>query len=117
VVVFVHGINTRGASYDLAFDRIRAALERRRPDVTVAPCRWGDDLGALLKGGGKSIPRYDQTKGPGGPGDEALREADLWALLDRDPLAELRLLALRPAPPPAPFNPRGGETAAEALGR
>ncbi|HEX8200765.1 MAG TPA: hypothetical protein VF590_09775 [Isosphaeraceae bacterium] len=118
-LVFVHGINTRGDDYGLAFERIRSALARRRPDVSVAPCRWGDDLGAVLKGGGKSIPRYEQTKGLGDPVDEALRKADVWELLDGDPLAELRLMALRSTPRPAPalFNPRGGETAAEELER
>src|SRR5262245_11511219 len=113
-VIFVHGINVRGESYDLTLQLIRDALAQWRPDMVVAPCRWGDDLGARLRGDGKSIPRYDQTRGPAGPEDEPVEEADLWALLDRDPSAELRLLALRPAPPPTPFDPRGAETTAEA---
>jgi hypothetical protein len=106
-LVFVHGINTRGAEYDLAFGRIRSAVAARCSEVAVVPCRWGDDLGAILRGGGKSIPRYDQTRGLGEPESEVVDEADLWGLLDRDPMAELRLMGLRPAPPPAPFDPRG----------
>jgi hypothetical protein len=77
-VVFVHGINTRGADFNLAFDRIRAALADRCPEVALAPCCWGDDLGATLRGGGQSVPRYDQTKGFGEVGGEAVEEADLW---------------------------------------
>ena len=48
-VVYVHGINTRGSAYDVTFGQIRDALARRRPDVTLAPCRWGDDLGACSR--------------------------------------------------------------------
>jgi hypothetical protein len=116
-VVFVHGINTRGQAYDLAFGQVRNALARRRPDVALDPCSWGDDLGAKLRAGGLSIPRYNQTKGVLDPVDLPAEESDLWEWLAIDPLAELRLLELRPAPLPEEFDPRGGETPCQAIER
>jgi hypothetical protein len=114
-LVFVHGINTRGGVYDAASHQVKRALEARRGGVRVVPCRWGDDLGARLLAGGASIPRYDLTRDATVPGGGPADDTDLWGWLDPDPLAELRLLALRPAPPPAEFNPLGGETPVQAV--
>ena len=104
-VVFVHGINTRGEAYDSAFARIRDALARCRPDVALRPCRWGDDLGALLKGQGQCIPRYDQTRGLDDRDAGPVDKADLWEMLDLDPLFELRLLGCGPPRPPRTSTP------------
>src|SRR4051812_42915871 len=62
-VIFVHGISVRRADYRVAFARIQEALGRRTSEVTVVPCLWGDEFGAILRGGGASIPRYRETKG------------------------------------------------------
>jgi hypothetical protein len=96
-IIFVHGISVRAAGYEVAFRHIEAMLKSRRPDVKLAPCLWGHSFGAALKAGGVSIPRFAQTKGI----DEELARVDedvaRWHCLVIDPLAELRLWALRPA--------------------
>src|SRR5262245_40733176 len=105
-VIFVHGISVRGADYRTAFELIQNALICRTSDVALVPCLWGDDFGAVRRGGGASSPRYRQTKGiekqPG-----LFEEQDRWDLLADDPLLELRLLALRPPTSPEEFDPRG----------
>ncbi len=116
-VVFIHGINTRGTAYDTAFDQVRSALAMRKPGTLLVPCRWGDDLGAALKGKGASIPQYDTTRAIRELETREVAEPELWELLDQDPLFELRVLALRPAPPPGEFDPLGIETPPKEIGR
>ena len=76
IVIFVHGINTRGTGYDLAFGRIHAALSGADPTSSSPPAA-GATIWRILKGQGQSIPRYE-TKGvesrDAGPADEV----DLW---------------------------------------
>jgi hypothetical protein len=113
-IIFVHGISVRAAGYEVAFRYIEAMLKSRRPDVKLAPCLWGDSFGAVLKAGGISIPWFSQTKGI----DEELGQVDedvaRWQCLVIDPLAELRLWALRPAVV-EPFDPRGRKTSSQIL--
>jgi hypothetical protein len=92
-VVFVHGTGVREPVYSQVFARVESALHARRPDVPVRPCCWGTPLGAKLHAGGASIPEFDTTLGLGEPEDEEV-EIALWEQLYRDPLYELRALAL-----------------------
>ncbi|MER5931135.1 alpha/beta fold hydrolase [Streptomyces sp. NPDC002054] len=91
------------------YQRFSAELRAVAPDVRPAPYYWGGDLGATLGAGGLSVP-YTDGRSRGGL-DEAAQpadEAELWAELYRNPLAELELVAAGgPAgvelPPSAPL--------------
>lgn len=89
-VVFVHGTGVREDSYRKSYNRVARGLKRLRPDLRLVPCYWGDAYGAHLAFDGACFPEQDQ--------DRALPVADvddplaLWALLERDPVAELELL-------------------------
>ncbi|MBI0380702.1 hypothetical protein JBE27_31665, partial [Streptomyces albiflaviniger] len=90
-VVFVHGTGVRAKSYEKSFARVLSGLGRVRADVQVARCFWGEEHGAALGLGGASLPVRTKNRGVGGDG--ALDEDDplaVWALLEVDPLAELR---------------------------
>ncbi|OMI38219.1 hypothetical protein SPAR_17130 [Streptomyces sparsogenes DSM 40356] len=68
-----------------------SGLGRVRADVRVLRCFWGEEHGAALGLGGVSIPVRTRNRGVGGDGP--LDEDDplaVWALLEADPLAELR---------------------------
>lgn len=94
-VVFVHGTGVRAASYEKSFARVVAGLGRERPDVRVERCFWGEAHGASLGLGGASVPVRSKSRGVGGV-DVVLDEDDplaVWALLEVDPLAELREFA------------------------
>ncbi|MBI0311809.1 MULTISPECIES: hypothetical protein [Streptomyces violaceusniger group] len=93
-VVFVHGTGVRAKSYEKSFARVVSGLGRVRADVRVARCFWGEEHGASLGLGGASLPVRTKNRGVGGDG--ALDEDDplaVWALLEVDPLAELREFA------------------------
>ncbi|TMU94769.1 hypothetical protein [Streptomyces sp. DASNCL29] len=93
-VVFVHGTGVRAKSYEKSFARVMSGLGRVRADVRVARCFWGEEHGASLGLGGASLPVRTKNRGLGGDG--ALDEDDplaVWALLEVDPLAELREFA------------------------
>jgi hypothetical protein len=103
-VLFVHGTGVREPDYSISFARVRDELRKRRADLAVAPCPWGEFVGYKLNAHGLSIPGYHATGGLLGPADEqAVPGSDpavaLWGLLYQDPLAELRLLALQAQPP------------------
>jgi hypothetical protein len=101
-VVFVPGTGNRWVKFDATFEIIRRNLLARGPDLTVAPCYWGEPLRAQLYANGASIPNYARTRGPGEAREEDFQIA-LWEQLYRDPLFELRLLS---AQPNTPANPR-----------
>ncbi|MBP8539181.1 hypothetical protein [Streptomyces sp. MK37H] len=93
-VVFVHGTGVRAKSYEKSFARVVSGLGRVRADIPVARCFWGEEHGASLGLGGASLPVRTKNRGVGGDG--ALDEDDplaVWALLEVDPLAELREFA------------------------
>src|ERR1700691_5179824 len=103
-LIFVHGTGVRKPAYEKALDRIAREVRRRRPDITVSDCCWGETLGARLNAGGASIPEYDQTKALGGP-SAADEDIVLWQMLSLDPLFELRAA------------PGAGNPAAQGFGR
>jgi hypothetical protein len=93
-VVFVHGTGVRATSYEKSFARVVSGLGRARAGTRVVRCFWGEEHGASLGLGGASIPVRTQNRGIG---DDALLDEDdplaVWALLEIDPLAELREFA------------------------
>ncbi|MCQ8189647.1 hypothetical protein [Streptomyces rugosispiralis] len=100
-VVFVHGTGVRAKSYEKSFARVVSGLGRVRAEIKVARCFWGEEHGASLGLGGASLPVRTKNRGVGGDGvgvggDGVLDEDDplaVWALLEVDPLAELREFA------------------------
>jgi hypothetical protein len=93
-ILFVHGIGTRRASFDAFFGIIKQNLLARKPDVTIAPCYWGEPYGAELYAHGASIPDYAQTRDFELTTTEDYQIA-LWEQLYRDPLFEFRLQAIK----------------------
>ncbi|WP_432010721.1 hypothetical protein [Streptomyces cucumeris] len=89
-VVFVHGTGVRAASYDKSFARVRDGLERVRPDVRAVRCFWGEEHGASLGLDGASVPVRTGNRGAGDTGFDDGDPLALWALLEAEPLAELR---------------------------
>jgi hypothetical protein len=111
-VVFVHGTGVREPAYRGTLQRIEEEVHKIRSDLIIAPCLWGDSLGAKLYAKGLSIPLYDSTLGPGAVEEDAY-EVALWRMLYQDPLYELRVLSLG-AMEAADFIP-GKETPGEYL--
>ncbi|OPF78218.1 hypothetical protein VT50_0220130 [Streptomyces antioxidans] len=93
-VVFVHGTGVRAKSYEKSLARVVSGLGRVRADIRVARCFWGEEHGASLGLGGASLPVRTKNRGAG---DDGLLDEDdplaVWALLEVDPLAELREFA------------------------
>jgi hypothetical protein len=95
-VLFVHGTGVRRGSYLSTYATIQLAFDDHDIAHTLAPCLWGDDLGAANVV--KAVPDVTIV-----PKDCALtrdQEYARWDLLYRDPLFELRLLLRRPAAGP-----------------
>ncbi|WP_063734447.1 hypothetical protein [Streptomyces sp. RTd22] len=93
-VVFVHGTGVRATSYEKSLARVVSGLGRVRADIRVVRCFWGEQHGASLGLGGASVPVRTKRRGVGG--DDLLDEDDplaVWALLEVEPLAELREFA------------------------
>ncbi|MFI0778113.1 hypothetical protein [Streptomyces sp. NPDC021212] len=93
-VVFVHGTGVRATAYEKSLARVMSGLGRVRADIRVVRCFWGEHHGASLGLGGASVPVRAKSRGVGG--DDLLDEDDplaVWALLEVDPLAELREFA------------------------
>src|ERR1035441_6730870 len=103
VFLFVHGTGVRKPAFTANYALIQSALEHYAIDCRLAPCLWGDDLGASLPR--LSLPR--PVEQPAAP-EPWTREQEIarWELLYYDPLFELRLLVSRtggggPLPPSA----------------
>ena len=92
-VLFVHGTGVRKAAYEASAARISQGLAAVAPTVRLAPCLWGDALGAKLGKDGRSIPDFSGVAPPSAAEEQTLA---LWELLSRDPLFELRELAAQP---------------------
>ncbi|MEV6692693.1 hypothetical protein AB0M35_14600 [Micromonospora sp. NPDC051196] len=91
-VVFVHGTGVRQPHFDATFARVTAEIANVDGSVPVLPCYWGEPHGARLSRDGASIP--DGMR-PRGTDDDSLDDGEVrrWALLEIDPLFELRLIA------------------------
>jgi hypothetical protein len=111
-LLFVHGTGVRRESFDATFTIVRQEAAAELPSLKVAPCFWGEELGARLQHGGKSVPEYEMTRGIDEP-DQLAIEAVLWSALIDDPLFELRLLS-QLAGQPAVLPP-GARTPGERL--
>lgn len=108
VLLFVHGTGVREKGYA---DTLAEITSRVGAVADVWPCYWGD-LGSSLNAGGQSIPTCDATRGLEDPFDPAVDSAAwqvaLWDALGRDPLLELRALALKPHSPVPPWQQTQG---------
>lgn len=108
-ILFVHGTGVRSPDFEPSFAQIAHELRRRRSDLQIVPCLWGDELGSRLHAHGASIPQYDTARRLEMVGEEVIGIEDdermLWALLYQDPLYELRLLALRAGTSPGSGAP------------
>src|SRR3954466_5945304 len=100
--LYVHGIGNRS----VAVNQILGKLEERiRADLpgkhNIDFCAWGTHLGTAHRPGGfRSIPGYaNRGGGQADPNVEVEEEVNLWGLLYRDPLFELKLLAVLPQVP------------------
>lgn len=104
-VLFVHGTGVREERFGKLFAEVKERLEAIGTTATAQPCYWAGPYGAGLPE--RSIPGYKK------PGDVTAQEkADWddqtrWAILEFDPLYELRLLGMRAptAAPPAADHP------------
>jgi hypothetical protein len=94
-VVFVHGTGVRAAAYKETFEVVADQLAKHVPRAVARPCLWGDNHGAKLHLGGRSIPGMPQ---PDAAGQARAGEQALWSELYRDSLYELRGLADGQAP-------------------
>ena len=74
-VMFVHGINTRGRRMTSASITSATPSQDAGPTWILGDVVGGDDLGGILKGQGKSIPLFDQTKGPSSAAAACFRRA------------------------------------------
>ena len=97
-LTFVHGTGVRKQGYDDTLAVIREQVARW-PDVRVAECRWGEAHGCQLHADGAAVPTYDSARALGDQLTPQQAEKALWGLLLRDPLGELRLLAVREGEP------------------
>ncbi|MFI9508451.1 hypothetical protein [Nocardia sp. NPDC052566] len=118
-VVFVHGTGVRRASFEDTFAAVSENLTHIRPGFRVTPCYWGDVCGARLNLDGASIPLgYSSRAGDTWSDDDPALA--LWALLESDPLYELRhaspgRVPETPMPPNAPLPGRQLANAARNL--
>lgn len=89
VLLYVHGTGTRKDAYATSKKVIEDQLcGRLGSAVQFADCLWGEEIGAQLHAGGKSIPKYQPTHDDGNDAS-----AVLWELLLQDPTFELSMLA------------------------
>jgi hypothetical protein len=116
--LYVHGTGDRAGKVNDALNRLKPTLEGALGPHPLAFCAWGEHLGTLHRERFETIPDV-QERGGGRmakDGDEEDKEVNLWALLYRDPLFELKLLSVsRPAG--GGGSGIGRETPAQALTR
>jgi hypothetical protein len=117
-IVFVHGTSVRYDGYAKTFAMLKERLLGRRPDVSVVPCSWGDLLGSPPLDDHSLIPRkrpekptHRKTAGE----RETERAEGRRAILDLEPYAELRQLALLWSERAANVSSFGGKTATTRL--
>ena len=110
-LLFVHGTGVRRVAYDETLTEIRKhAIDW--PGVQVEGCFWGEDHGVKLHARGASVPTYEATRAVA---EDVAIDPELarWNLLYRDPLGELRLLAIAAGPPQV--VPVGGDPGQDLL--
>jgi len=90
-LLFVHGTGVREDGYKASFALIERQLAKYAPAIGVAPCRWGEKVGAKLNFDGASIPTYGESRGVGV--SDADKTRAMWNLLLQDPAFELAMLA------------------------
>ncbi|GAA0544732.1 MULTISPECIES: hypothetical protein [Streptomyces] len=116
-VVLVHGTGVREADYVALFGKVSAQLEKLCCDLTLVHCFWGAEHGARLPI--DSLPGQPAVPSAA---DAAVRDDEdavlaSWALLDADPLTELRILAADERYSPGSHVPSQDETPPEQLCR
>ncbi|MDW6064017.1 hypothetical protein SAZ11_46275 [Streptomyces sp. FXJ1.4098] len=114
-VVLVHGTGVREADYGVLCGKVSAHLERLCRGLTLVHCFWGTEHGARLPSA--SLPGQPAVRSAADAAVQDDEDAVLasWALLDADPLTELRMLAERERHSPASYVPSQDETATEQL--
>jgi hypothetical protein len=90
-LLFIHGTGVREDGYKASFALIERQLEKYASKIGVAPCRWGEKVGARLNFDGASIPTYGESRGVG-VSEDAKNQA-MWNLLLQDPSFELAMLS------------------------
>jgi len=90
-LLFIHGTGVREDGYKASFALIERQLAQYAPAIGVAPCRWGEKVGARLNFDGASIPTYGESRGIGV--SDADKTRAMWNLLLQDPGFELAMLA------------------------
>jgi hypothetical protein len=114
-VVFVHGTGVRRPQFDRSVQRISSGLSDLDPLVPLVSCYWAEPFGASFRLGGVSIPDGVDARGPG---DAERADTDQWAVLELDPLFEVRVLGVagRQSGPLAPNSvPAGRQVRRAAL--
>ncbi|MDJ0718376.1 MAG: hypothetical protein QNJ54_29810 [Prochloraceae cyanobacterium] len=94
-IIFVHGTGGRKKDYAITFQQIETILDKRKPEVKLVPCLWGEAHGTKLNARGASIPDYELTKGESKLSNQEDAQVLLWKELYRDSFYEIRLLGLR----------------------
>lgn len=97
-VVFVHGTGVRKSGYTETLKLVRGHLGERLEHVDVRGCLWGEEEGARLNLGGRSLPDYVRSGG-GREMSADEQDAAFWALLQVEPGYELRGLSTQPVSP------------------
>lgn len=100
-LIFVHGTGGRRSDYAATFHQIEEELRKRRPDVKLYPCLWGEKYGAKLNAGGASIPAYEKLEGGRTLSVEEV-EIQLWKKLYEEPFSQMRELGMRIRPRQSP---------------
>ena len=98
-ILFVHGTGVRRPSYVATFALLKEAFESYAIPGELAPCLWGDDLGATDPALSLPDAKPQVSKAARWTEDQNLAR---WELLYQDPLFELRLLKQRPGNGPIP---------------
>jgi hypothetical protein len=92
-LLLVHGTGVRKGSYLSTLSIVQQAIDEHQVDCDLAPCLWGDELGAKLPR--RAVPGPSPAlRDPQALGAD--EEYARWELLYRDPFFELRLLKNKP---------------------
>ena len=114
-LLVIHGTGARKTEFDKTFSFVKAKVQYYvgSPNiVTPISCLWGDEHGAKLLAGGRSIPQHDDDAR-----DRASNEDEVtWAVLYADPFTELRILAERPTSGRVSLGAPPGELCVERFG-